>query len=298
MTKPISKGRFAPSPTGPLHFGSLVCAVASYADIKNKHGSWLVRIEDIDPPREIKGATHQILLQLEAHGLVWDEEVLYQSNRLDLYFDVVNDLQNKGLAYFCDCTRARLLDLKSIYDGHCQSRQLGPKDNSVRVIIDPSLQRSIFDDVIFGRQEQNLIQKVGDFVIKRRDGLISYQLAVTIDDSAQGITDIVRGADLLNSTHRQLFLQRILQLPQPKYAHITVATSDDNLKLSKQNFASELPYGRESENLFVALNWLNQNPPNDLRFLSPGKIMEWSVENWDRASLLPELARHAPPGFY
>jgi glutamyl-Q tRNA(Asp) synthetase len=168
----------------------------------------------------------------------------------------------------------------------------------VRVIIDPSLERSIFDDAIFGRQEQNLIQKVGDFVIKRRDGLISYQLAVTIDDSAQGITDIVRGADLLNSTHRQLFLQRILQLPQPKYAHITVATSDDNLKLSKQNFASELPYGRESENLFVALNWLNQNPPNDLRFLSPGKIMEWSVENWDRASLLPELARHAPPDFY
>jgi len=298
MILPPSKGRFAPSPSGPLHFGSLVCALASYADIKSKRGKWLVRIEDIDPPREVKGASRQILLQLESHGLHWDESVVYQSNRLSLYSEIINDLQNKGAIYFCDCNRARLRELNGVYDKFCKTRQLVSEGNATRLIINSDSDYISFNDAIFGWQEQNLTTNVGDFIIRRRDGLISYQLAVTVDDNAQGITDILRGSDLLGSTHRQIFLQRMLGFPQPNYTHLPIATSKNNLKLSKQNLASELPAGRESGNLWLALKWLKQNPPQDLKVLSAEKIVGWAVENWNPTTIPPKTIQRAPEGFY
>jgi len=298
MTTSPCKGRFAPSPSGPLHFGSLVCALASYADIKSKHGKWLVRIEDIDPPREVRGSSRQILLQLESHGLHWDDSVVYQSNRLSLYSKIINDLQSKKTIYFCDCNRARLKKLEGVYDNFCKARQLTSKGNATRLIVDPRLDHISFNDAIFGWQKQNLTTTVGDFIIRRRDGLISYQLAVTVDDNAQGITDIMRGSDLLGSTHRQIFLQRMLGFPQPNYAHLPIATSENNLKLSKQNLALALPFGRESKNLWIALKWLNQDPPQDLQLLSTEKIVGWAVENWDPTKIPPKTTLQAPGGFY
>ena len=290
-------GRFAPSPTGPLHFGSLICALASFLDARHHHGQWLVRIEDIDPPREIPGATHSILNQLESHGLHWDGELLYQSQRSHAYNEALEQLQQTGLLFSCDCNRQRIAELGGIYDGCCRTRQ-SVTDAALRLQVpDAQNGRIVFDDLIMGRYEQNLCCDVGDFVVKRRDGLISYQLAVTVDDQFQGISHIVRGADLLDSTPRQLYLQHCLSYHHSQsvteaihYAHLPLATNAEGQKLSKQNHAAALPSGSEVDSLWFALDWLRQAPPEDLRSESVATLLGWAIDNWVLGNIPAQMA--------
>ena len=284
-------GRFAPSPTGPLHFGSLVCALASYLDARHHQGQWLVRIEDIDPPREIPGSTTTILKQLESHGLLWDGDLLYQSQRSDAYNAALAQLQTSGLTYSCDCNRQRVAQLGGIYDGHCRQRQVDtvsatrlrlPEDNQDSTIA--------FDDLIMGDYRQSLVNEVGDFVIKRRDGLFSYQLAVAVDDRFQNISHIIRGADLLSSTARQLYLQRCLgssaeQVAALQLGHLPLAVNREGQKLSKQNHAPALLPGDELNNLWLALHWLQQTPPVELQTEPKETLLSWATANWSINSI-------------
>jgi glutamyl-Q tRNA(Asp) synthetase len=284
-------GRFAPSPTGPLHFGSLVCALASFVDARHHQGQWLVRIEDIDPPREIPGATTTIIKQLESHGLLWDGDLLYQSQRSDAYEAALAQLHRDGLSYSCDCNRQRVSELGGIYDGRCRRRQVGP-DSAIRLRLPEDDNNSIFafDDLIMGLHQQNLCSDVGDFVIHRRDRLFSYQLAVTVDDQFQKVSHIIRGADLLDSTPRQLYLQRCLgasaeQTAAMHYGHLPLAINSQGQKLSKQNHAPSLIPGEESSNLWVALQWLQQAPPIELRSEDSATILSWAISNWSMARI-------------
>ncbi len=293
-------GRFAPSPTGPLHFGSLVCALASYLDARHHSGQWLVRIEDIDPPREIPGSTTMILKQLESHGLLWDGDLLYQSQRSDAYNRALAQLDNNRLTYNCDCNRQRVAELGGIYDGHCRQRQVSG-DSAVRLRLPQDKNDTIiaFDDLIMGGYQQNLDSEVGDFVIKRRDGLFSYQLAVAVDDQFQNISHIVRGADLLSSTPRQLYLQRCLgasaeQLAAIQHGHQPLAVNSQGQKLSKQNHAPALVPGHESTNLWAALQWLQQAPPVELQTESKETILSWAIANWSMASI-PKIGEISAP---
>jgi glutamyl-Q tRNA(Asp) synthetase len=293
-------GRFAPSPTGPLHFGSLVCALASFVDARHHQGQWLVRIEDSDPPREIPGATTTILKQLESHGLHWDGDLLYQSQRNDAYEAALAQLHSDGLSYSCDCNRQRVVGLGGIYDGRCRQRQVG-SDSAIRLRLPEDDSDSIigFDDLIMGHYRQNLCTEVGDFVIQRRDRLFSYQLAVTVDDQLQNISHIIRGADLLDSTPRQLYLQRCLgasaeQISAMQYAHLPLAINAEGQKLSKQNHAPALAPGEESNNLWLALQWLQQAPPVELRSENSAVILSWAINNWSLARISNSAEIPAP----
>jgi glutamyl-Q tRNA(Asp) synthetase len=294
-------GRFAPSPTGPLHFGSLVCALASYLDARHHQGQWLVRIEDIDPPREIPGSTATILKQLESHGLLWDGDLLYQSQRSDAYNAALAQLQNDGLTYSCDCNRQRVAELGGIYDGHCRQRQVG-SESATRLRLPEDGRDAIvaFNDLIMGDYQQNLCTEVGDIVVKRRDGLFSYQLAVAVDDHFQNISHIIRGADLLSSTPRQLYVQRCLgasadQVAVIQHGHLPLAVNAEGQKLSKQNHAPALVPGDESTNLWQALHWLQQAPPIELRGDSQKALLSWAIANWSMASI-PKTAEIPAPG--
>ena len=247
MANPSYIGRFAPSPTGFLHFGSLVSALASYLDARKNAGHWLVRIEDLDPPREVPGATKVILKQLENHGLTWDGQILYQSNQLETYSEILQQLQHSNLTYHCRCSRQRLKSLKGVYDGSCALEELPENETAVRVRVAKS--NIQFNDLIIGNYRQNITEEVGDFIIKRRDGLFSYQLAVVIDDEQQKINHVIRGADLLDSTPRQIYLQQCLGYTTPRYGHLPIAVNEQGEKLSKQNLAAELTKGNEVHNL-------------------------------------------------
>jgi glutamyl-Q tRNA(Asp) synthetase len=288
MSKALSIGRFAPSPSGPLHFGSLLAAVASFMQAKHQGGKWLVRIEDIDPPREVAGASDTILKQLECHGLHWDDSVFFQSTQVQHYFEILDCLKDKSLTYNCDCPRQRLSSLDGIYDNHCRNLNLTDRNTAIRISVDDSLKltsrnndRLQFFDQIMGDYSQALNTEVGDFVLRRRDGLISYQLAVVIDDHQQGITEIVRGADLIDSTPRQILLQKILGYKTPTYAHIPLATNSLGQKLSKQHHAKELPQNNEQKQIWLALSWLEQNPPLELRHSPINEIIDWGINHWD-----------------
>ena len=288
-------GRFAPSPTGPLHFGSLLAALASYLQAKKNHGKWLVRIEDLDPPREVEGSANLILEQLEQHGLFWDDSVVYQSSQVEHYHDILQDLRQKSLIYNCACSRQRIATLNGIYDGECSKKNLPLANTSCRFSINKALQlmgcnhdELNFCDKIMGEFSQSLNNEVGDFVLLRRDGLISYQLAVVIDDFNQGITEIVRGYDLLDSTPRQILLQKCLNYQTPDYAHIPLALNSQGQKLSKQHFAKELTKGKVPEQLWLALDWLQQNPPSELRQSSVDDILVWATDHWD-LSCIPAI---------
>jgi glutamyl-Q tRNA(Asp) synthetase len=243
------RGRFAPSPTGALHAGSLAAALASWLDARAHGGVWLVRIEDLDPPREVAGAARQILDALSAFGLVADEPPLFQSTRGDLYREALGKLQASGLVYACACSRTevaqaqRELGLPShLYPGTCRSGTGGRPVRALRVRVpDETIG---FVDRACGRYAQNLAREVGDFVIRRADGLWAYQLAVVVDDAEQHISDVVRGADLLDNTPRQIWLQRALHLPTPRYLHVPVVTNAKGEKLSKQTGAAPLDTGR------------------------------------------------------
>lgn len=279
------RGRFAPSPTGPLHFGSLVAAVGSYLEAKSHNGAWLVRMEDIDPPREISGAADAILRTLEAYGFEWDGPVLYQSRRSELYDAALEKLKNDGLLYPCACTRKEIADSAlpgiegPIYQGTCrQGLPAGRTPRAMRIRVDAN--EIVFEDAIQGTLRQNLARDIGDFVLKRADGFFAYQLAVVVDDAAQGITHVVRGSDLLDSTPRQIYLQQRLGLPTPSYAHLPVATNIAGEKLSKQTLAQPLDLAQPDSALWQALDFLGQQPPQALAEKNLADLWTWAAAHW------------------
>lgn len=279
------RGRFAPSPTGPLHFGSLVAAVGSYLEARFHNGTWLVRMEDIDTPRTVAGAADDILRTLEACGLHWDETILYQSRRTAAYEDALGELQRIGAAYPCACTRREIADSAlhgidgPVYPGTCRNGlPQGREARAWRVRTDD--QAIVFDDELQGRIVQHLESEIGDFVVKRADGLFAYQLAVVVDDASQNISHVVRGADLLASTPRQIHLQRLLGLTTPHYMHLPVAVNEAGEKLSKQTLAAPVDKNRPSATLWHALAFLQQQPPQELQQENPGTVLEWAASNW------------------
>lgn len=283
---PTYIGRFAPSPSGPLHFGSLVCALASYLDAKHYRGQWLVRIEDIDPPREQQGVSDHILRCLEAHGLHWDAKVLYQSQRSDAYLDLLHWLEHEGLTYRCTCTRKRLADLNGRYDGHCRSAATDTAPAALRLKVtdlpDKFAQvasRQRFDDRICGTIEEDLRER-GDYVIHRKDGFFAYQLAVVADDIDQRISHVVRGDDLLDTTAKQLFLYQLLERNPPRFAHIPVVLDTNGRKLSKQNHAPALEPKQAAQNLRDALLVLGVDLPAEYRNKHtppPAELIEFAI---------------------
>jgi glutamyl-Q tRNA(Asp) synthetase len=279
-------GRFAPSPTGPLHFGSLVAAVASFCEAKKNHGQWLVRIEDLDKPRELKGAADNILRQLEAFGFEWNSTVVYQSQRDDLYIEIFNQLNSLGLVYPCTCTRKEIADSNPslgidgvIYPRTCLHQPLKSHVHKAWRIKTDHLEIN-FNDAIQGNINQNIATQVGDFILKRADGLFAYQLAVVTDDADQGVTHIVRGADLLDSTPRQIYLQQCLGYLTPHYAHVPIASNAAGEKLSKQTLAPALDATNANHQLFNALSFLGQNPPTEIKNAPLREVWRWAMTNW------------------
>jgi glutamyl-Q tRNA(Asp) synthetase len=277
-------GRFAPTPSGHLHFGSLVAALASYLDARSVGGRWLMRMEDLDPPREEPGAQAAILKALESYGFEWDGEMVRQSDRHDAYAEVLNRLFNHGLAYACTCSRKTLAPYHGIYPGLCRNAGHDTKDAAIRLRV-PELEYH-FIDRVQGEYRQHLGRDVGDFVIRRRDGLYAYQLAVVLDDAWQGITDVVRGADLLDSTPRQLYLQELLGLPQPRYLHIPLIIQPDGHKLGKSYRSPPLTEDQATPLLLRALRALGHNPGAELAYATPREVLNWGIAHWD-AGLIP-----------
>lgn len=268
-------GRFAPSPTGPLHFGSLITAVASYCDAKAHHGKWLVRIEDTDIPRIYPGSEAHILACLDAFEFESDAPIIFQKDRLDIYENVIQELKNKNLVYACQCTR-KMLGSNAIYAGTCRDLKLAFQQQAIRVKV--SDQDICFDDQLQGRHCANLMQDLGDFVLKRRDGIINYQLAVVVDDYLQGITHVVRGADLLDNTERQIWLGSLLNYPQLNYMHLPLAMNDQGQKLSKQNLAHAIDLKQAPKLLQQAIQALGQETVDLDR---PSIMLAQAVTQWD-----------------
>ncbi len=278
-------GRFAPSPTGLLHIGSLLTAVASYADARFHSGKWLLRMEDLDPPREMQGAADNILFTLEKFGFEWDGEVAYQSQRHAFYRDALDDLRVRNLVYPCDCSRkdwhekARLGADGFVYNGACANKNIfrqPEKSPAWRVRVPDEVIE--FDDEIVGHYAQNLAHDIGDFVLLRADGFWAYQLAVVVDDAAQGITHIVRGQDLLVSTPRQIYLQRCLNAPTPHYAHLPLLTNKLGQKWSKQTRADAIDVNQAAAQLRQVMNYLNIPAAPDTN--KPHDLLNWTVANW------------------
>ncbi len=285
-------GRFAPSPSGPLHFGSLVTALASFLDSRAHNGKWLVRIDDIDPPREQAGATDSILSALKQHGLDWDGDVLRQSTRTAAYKTAIDTLNIKNLSYPCACTRKQLDATHNIYNGQCRLHPPVSTHTALRVKLydlpDPFEainDTAYFIDAVQGAQQQNLAREVGDAIILRKDKLFAYQLAVAVDDSFQQITHVIRGYDLLDVTARQIRLIELFGHQPPIYGHTPVVISDNGKKLSKQNQAKAISNQEASKNLWRALAFLKQTPPQTLLSKSPHAIIEWAVAHWHLSSL-------------
>ncbi len=260
MTTP-PRGRFAPSPTGPLHLGSLVAALASYMVAKSQGGQWLIRVEDLDPPREVAGMAGQQLATLAQFGLISDVPVVFQSQRSAIYETVLNDLMTRGKAFLCHCSRSQLAAVDGIHRQCVSTDEKGPGSIRLRVA-DCWIE---FTDGVFGRQRQNPAQDVGDVILKRADGFYAYQLAVVVDDALQGITQVTRGADLLDSTPRQIFLQQQLGYPTPDYFHIPLVLAADGSKLSKSRWAPTL----SNDDCFreLSLAWLHLG--QDVGILQP-----------------------------
>lgn len=277
-------GRFAPSPSGELHFGSLIAALGSYLQARANQGTWLVRIEDIDPPREVPGAAETILRQLEHYGLHWDGEVLWQSQRHEAYRERLAWLKAQGLSYNCTCTRARIQSVGGTYDGHCRELHLGPENAAVRLHqTQPVLQ---FEDRLRGTitTDERLARE--DFIIHRRDGLFAYNLAVVVDDHFQGVTEIVRGADLIEPTVRQISLYRHFGWQEPGYIHLPLALNSDGNKLSKQNHAPALSAGDPRPEIIRALEFLHQDSVNEWQDLTLEDLLKMAVANWKLSAVV------------
>ncbi|MBD8561378.1 tRNA glutamyl-Q(34) synthetase GluQRS [Pseudomonas fluorescens] len=279
MTASTYIGRFAPTPSGHLHFGSLVAALASYLDARAHHGRWLMRMEDLDPPREEPGAQAAILHALESYGFEWDGELVRQSERHDAYAKVLNDMFNHGLAYACTCSRKQLAPYNGVYPGLCRNAGHAQQDAAIRLRV-PELEYH-FIDRVQGEFRQHLGRDAGDFIIRRRDGLYAYQLAVVLDDAWQGITDIVRGADLLDSTPRQLYLQELLGLRQPRYLHVPLIVQPDGNKLGKSYRSAPLTADQATPLLLRALRALGQQADTQLLHASPRELLDWGIAHWD-----------------
>jgi len=321
------RGRYAPSPTGPLHFGSLVAAVGSYLEAKSRGGLWLLRMEDLDPPREQRGAADAILRTLEACGLGWDGDILYQSKRSERYRAALARLELQGLVYPCACTRREIADSilafapargassahstpfarvngkgaggegghndSPIYPGTCRNGLApGKTARATRVRVDDSVIE--FEDTLQGKVSQNLAAEVGDFVLLRADGLYAYQLAVVVDDAEQGISDVVRGADLLASTPRQIYLQRLLGLPTPHYLHLPAAVNAAGEKLSKQTLAAPVDARDPVPALAQVMDFLGQAPPAQLRRAALAEFWRWALAQWDAKSIPRRRSLPAP----
>lgn len=279
-------GRFAPSPSGELHFGSLIAALGSYLQARAQNGIWRLRIEDIDPPREVPGAADTILRQLEHYGLYWDGEVLWQSKRHEAYRERLAWLHEQGLCYYCTCTRARIHDLGGIYDGRCRDSHHGTENAALRLrqtrpvlAFNDRLRGSIIADEPLARE---------DFIIHRRDGLFAYNLAVVVDDHFQGVSEIVRGADLIEPTVRQISLYQHFGWQVPGYIHLPLALNAQGNKLSKQNHAPPLSEGDPRPEIVRALTFLNQDVIEEWQTLSIEDLLKYAAANWR-----PEQIQHS-----
>jgi len=288
--KPAYRGRFAPSPTGPLHFGSLVAAVGSFLEARTRRGEWHLRMEDVDAPRCSAAAAGEILRTLEACGFAWDGGVVWQSRRGDAYAAALERLKAAGRVFPCACTRRELADSAiapdgaAIYPGTCRAG-LAPGRTARAWRLRVGEARVSFDDAIQGRIDSDLARDAGDFILLRADGLFAYQLAVVVDDAETGITHVVRGADLLASTSRQIFLQRCLGVPTPEYAHLPVVVNAAGEKLSKQTRAAPVDSTRPGPALFAALAFLGQRPPAELRAAPMNELWAWAMANWRLADV-------------
>ena len=283
--QPSYRGRFAPSPTGPLHLGSLYTALASYLEARSRDGLWRVRIDDIDTPRTVSGAADEILSTLEHFGLHWDGEIVFQSRNLEPYRQAVKILQDKGLLYPCDCSRKRLGEIFSnhaepIYPGFCRNGRVPPKPPYALRLRTDNRQVALVD-TLHGLFKQDFAKEVGDFIVLRRDGSYAYHLATVVDDALTGVTDILRGADLLPSTPRQILLQELLDLPTPRYLHIPVIVDHTGAKLSKQTGATAVPRDKPGWVLFQLLQLLQQSPPKELMTAPAAEILSWAIDAWD-----------------
>jgi glutamyl-Q tRNA(Asp) synthetase len=284
------RGRFAPSPTGPLHFGSLVAAVGSYLEAHAHGGEWLVRIDDLDPPRVVPGAADDILRTLEGFGFEWDGDVVYQGRRNDAYHAALHRLRATGLVYPCACSRKEVMTEGIVgiegfvYPGTCRyGLPAGRPAHALR--LDARGEPVAFDDAIQGRVEQDIGRAVGDFVLYRTEGVFSYHLACAVDDAEQGITHVVRGADLLASTARQILIQRLLGLPLPHYAHLPVALNAAGEKLSKQNLAPAVEKRDAAKTLVAVLAFLGQQPPAALAATDVTAVWAWAHGHWSIAQV-------------
>lgn len=283
MTSSTCTGRFAPSPSGELHFGSLIAALGSYLDARAQHGRWLVRIEDIDPPREVPGAASAILQQLDHYGLHWDGEVLWQSQRHEAYREALRWLQQHRQSYFCRCSRSRIQQTGGYYDGHCRDAGYGPENAALRLRQHHPVYQ--FHDLLRGDVVADAALAQEDFIIHRRDGLFAYNLAVVVDDHFQGVTEVVRGADLIEPTVRQIALYEQFCWPAPAWLHLPLALNPDGNKLSKQNHAPPLPTGDPRPTLVNALRFLGQTVSSGWQDLSLSQLLEQAIAVWDRRSI-------------
>jgi len=286
---PSHRGRFAPSPTGSLHFGSLVAALGSWLTARAARGSWIVRVEDLDPPREVAGADVDILATLAAFGMESDEPVLYQSRRAAMYAEAFARLKDAGHVYACWCSRSDLAPFDGIHPVSCVAPHDALRDPAWRLRVPARV--IAFDDAVQGRVEQHLAREVGDFVVLRADGWYAYQLAVVVDDAAQGITDVVRGADLVDSTARQILLQDLLDLPRVRYAHLPLVLDGEGRKLSKQQRAIAVDAADPLPALGAALAFLDQDVPAERTVAS---MLARAVELFD-VRRIPATARAPVP---
>jgi glutamyl-Q tRNA(Asp) synthetase len=283
------RGRFAPTPSGPLHLGSLLTALASYLQARAAGGAWLLRIDDLDRERSRAGHIDTILRQLDAHGLHWDETPRLQSRHVAEYQQAFDRLRQKGLLFRCACTRAQLAQESlpgvdgTVYAGTCRDRAVQSPHASWRLRADSG--ELSLDDAWQGRLRRDLQRDIGDFIVRRADGQIGYQLACVVDEAAQGITEVVRGADLIGSSLRQKYLQGLLGLNSPDYRHLPVLVGGDGRKLSKQNHAQPIDAGHAGGNLHDCLRLLNQSPPPLLQGAAAGEVLRWAQQNWNPGRL-------------
>jgi glutamyl-Q tRNA(Asp) synthetase len=298
----VYRGRFAPSPTGPLHFGSLIAAVGSYLDARHHGGEWLLRIEDLDPPREVPGAADAILRTLDGFGMYWDGPVVYQSRRDSIYAAALDELARMGLLFGCACTRKEIADSAIrteaglVYPGTCRGG-LPPGRHARALRVRTEQCRIELVDRLQGKLQQQLDREVGDFIIRRADGLVAYQLAVVIDDAEQQITHVVRGADLLDSTPRQLYLQQLLELPTPSYLHLPVAVDAATEKLSKQTLARDVSADKDNAVLLDVLTFLNQQLPESPPDASREELWQWAIVHWDPRRIAGNRTLAAPAAY-
>ena len=283
----IYRGRFAPSPTGPLHLGSMLTAVGSYLQAKHNNGQWLVRMEDLDPPREMSGAADNILRTLENFGLYWDEEINYQSQRYEFYRDALQQLEQQKLLYPCSCSRKSIQEngaiagkIGLVYPGTCRHKKdTRWKNKAIRINVPNQTLR--FKDLIQGDITQQLATDIGDISLQRANGLYAYHIAVVVDDYLQNITEIVRGYDLLSCTPIQIYLQQCLNYQLPRYIHLPIIVNKNNEKLSKQTGAKSIENESPAPILLLILQLLKQNPPTELKDANKHELLTWAIKHWN-----------------